>query len=494
MLSTVASMQRPHGTPRQTGIAFLLSAVAALAAPGLGGCGQDAAPESPASLQRAAAGKNLLIVLLDAAASRHFGCYGYDRDTTPHLDRVAAESVVFDNAYAQASGTMRSVYSFFTSRHPVFSANIEDDYVAVLSIPPAMTTMAEYMAARYEHRLGYTSNTWMKREFGHDQGFTHYWQIWDFAGKARGFRPKDRFAIPRLTRWMRRTAPAGFFAYLHFMRPHVPHDQPEPFFSRFTNGPVDRKYGRASYVLELGDRRPSQDAIDAVVGLYDGNLAYVDELVGAMIADLDSAGVWQQTVFVLMADHGQGLFHDGKPPGHGGNVYETVLRVPLFIRIPGVTPRRVTEPVELVDLLPTLLEILGIDAGGARFAGRSLVPLMTGQPVPGELSSENRIIHARTNRRMPPTFTVRRGRYKLIYCPEPEHRELYDLQDDPAELSNLLRVEPHHPAAEQLQSYLDDWLASAGEQGALKGNADFDAFDARDLERLRALGYLDGSD
>ncbi len=480
-------------TPWGTRPRFVLVAALAIFA----GCGGGEAPApSPEALRTGAADANLLIVLVDAAAAHHLGSYGYHRDTTPNLDRVAAESIVFDRAYAQASGTMLSVFSFFTSRYPVFETSRRfKPWNQVKTIPPELPTLAQRLAPRYPHRLGYTSNVWMKKKFGHGRGFTEYWESWDPPANLDPALATDEDFVRAGTAWMKDHADDGFFAYLHLMKPHGPYDPPEPYFSRFTDRKVDPHIGTHAYLQGLAGVRPDAQTVTDIVALYDGNLAHVDAILGEMIAELEAVGVWEKTIFVLMADHGQGLYEHGKAHGHGGTICEGTLRVPLFVRIPGVTGlsgRRIATPVELVDLLPTLADLVGHPVAPDSAAGRSLLPLMAGHEASdGEL----RLIHSRTNRRMPPIFSLMRGAYKLTSTSRGRKATkplyaLFDLEADPGEAHDLLRANPQHPEGAALKKLMKAWLKSGGEQGAGGDAVEFDVFDEDEVERLRSLGYV----
>jgi arylsulfatase A-like enzyme len=461
----------------------------------LAGCGggEPAAPTAR-DIRFGAAGKNLVIVLLDATSAHHMSCYGYDRETTPNLDRVAAESVVFDNAYAQASGTMLSVFSFFTSRYPVFDERNFRPWSQVKTIPPEPPTLAERLAPVFEQRLGYTSNVWLKHSLGHDQGFTEYWEMWNSLRPFGEELNSDAVAVRLATKWMVQRADRSFMAYLHLMKPHAPYDPPEPFFSRWAEREIDPQIGTHTFIQEVSGSRPDEDTVRDMVALYDANLAYADHLVGGMIEDLQAAGLWDRTVFVLMADHGQALYELGKPHGHGGTVCEAAIRVPLFVRIPGVAGlagRRIATPVELVDLMPTLMDLAGLPVPADSLAGRSLLPLLAGEPAPdGDL----RLIHSRTNRRNPPIYTLVRGRFKLTTVATGRmgrrlQHALYDLEADPAESVDLLKTEPGHPLGKALQQAMRAWLGSGGAEGATAQAVEFDVFDEAEVQRLKSLGY-----
>jgi arylsulfatase A-like enzyme len=450
---------------------------------------------TPAAIVAAAESLNFLVVVLDAAAPSHFGCYGYQRPTTPHIDALAAEAVLFEQAYAQASGTMLSVYSYFTSRYPIFGEELKIHPKMVLHIPADLTTMAEAMAERFHHRFGLTCNTWLKPEFGYAQGFTEFVQTWDLPELGTETTVEEGQVLPLTLAWLKEHADEGFFAYLHLMRPHLPYDPPEPFFSQFTGGKARKFRGKASFFRSMFDRRPPDPIIQEVVDLYDGNLAYADSIVGTLVASLKSSGIWERTVFVLMSDHGEAFWQHGTLAGHGGLVYEEAVLVPLLIRIPGVPAlagRRVTEPVELVDLLPTLLDLARVPTTQHGTAGISLVPLLAGTAVSGE----PRFIHTRTNRRDPPIFAVRHQEYKVILWAGLDSLEIYNLQDDPGETHNLTPERgfsgpaPGETPPAELIDYLVQWSRGRSQAEVRGRTVPLDSLDEETRQRLRALGYV----
>lgn len=456
----------------------------------LSGCGKGEL--SPAEIVEVAKQYNVVIVVLDAAGAKHFSCYGNPRQTTPYLDAVAREGVVFENAYAQASGTMLSVFSYFTSRYPYFAGDVEIGQDTALHISGSMTTMAEALAGRYPHRFGFTSNTWLRREFGHDQGFTEYHQLWDQSKtdlrRAARLGPTDVVMIPRALDFMRARAAEGFFAYLHFMPPHSPYRAPEPFFSRFTIGRPSPEIGERDFLHKLEGTTPPDTLARNIEALYEASLAFMDEAIGGMITEMKAAGIWDETIFILMSDHGEAFWEHPPFKGHGGIVYEEVVRVPLVVRIPGLPQlagRRVSARVELVDLLPTLLELQGLSSRALRLAGRSLVPLMA---APG--AAAPRTVHTQTNRRLPPIHAIIADDFKLIHHDGSGKSELFDLATDPAEQHDLVPAGTHGPVVEVLLGKLKQMRARGSEQGTVPHTVSTDSLDDATRARLRSLGYI----
>ncbi len=461
------------------------------------GCGTgDVDPDRAAvdDLVEVTRGQNVVIVLLDAAGAKHFDFYGCDRETTPYLSEIARESVVFEDVHAQASGTMLSVFSYFTSRYPVFGEDVAITRDTLLKIPPEMTTMAEVMARRFDHLLGFTCNTWLKSELGHGQGFTEYLHLWDLPedlrrqADRRG--PADVLMIPHALRFMKTHVDEGFFVYLHFMVPHSPYRPPEPFFSRFIEGPCDPAIGSNDFLHGLQDTRPEPALAHNIEALYDASLSFVDYALGAMIRRMRDEGTWDDTIVIFMSDHGEAFWEHGTHHGHGGIAYDEVVRVPLVMRIPGVPELagcRIADTVELVDLLPTLMQLQGIPRDTLQLAGRSLVPLLAG--VRPEAAGEPRNVFTQTNRRVPPIYAWYEDDLKLLWEEGTENLELYDLAADPAEQHDLAAAQAETTA--RLLADLHAFLARGTAHGAAAESLPADTLDEASKRRLRSLGYID---
>jgi arylsulfatase A-like enzyme len=221
-----------------------------------------------------------------------------------------------------------------------------------------------------------------------------------------------------------------------------------------------------------------------LVRLYDGNLAYVDREVGYLRRALEEAGVWDETVFILAADHGEGLWEHGWI-GHNVQVYEPSARIPLIVRLPsgaGSRGIRIDALADLVDIAPTVADVFGVrDEGGAdrAFQGRSLLPVIAG--APGRPIVVSRTVWER------PRYALRDGRWTLVYDTANGDEELFDTADDPGETRNVAKERPLRAA--YLRQTLLLWVARVfqPEGGAAAGPA---AMSRDECEALKALGYL----
>lgn len=432
------------------------------------------------SLRDALAGKSVVFVVLDAARARELGCYGYARATTPEIDRIAREGVVFLNAFTPAVYTVGAMSSIWTSQQP-------DQHHGLTTfearLPKDRLTLAELLSAQGIHTAGFVANAMAGRALGFDRGFAQFSEV--FGDRALGSRAEVfRKALPG---WLRDTRGRRFFLYVHFREPHFPYDPPAEFRSRFgADAPLPAEASRDGswYVgVNQGARRPTQAEIDHLARLYDGNLAYVDRELGQLRDALESAGLLNQVVLIIAADHGEQLYEHGYI-SHSAQVYEESAHVPLIVRLPAaaaIQPSRVRELVDLTDLAPTIADVFSVlGRGGSEheFDGRSLLPLLSGDE--GRPLVVSQTVWDR------PLYAIRDRRFKLIRNTRTSEEELYDLERDPRERRSVLADEPLRAA--QLRQELELWRARVRSRPAGAGEAV--RLTPEQCENLRSLNYV----
>jgi arylsulfatase len=435
-------------------------------------------------LRRSLQGTNVLLIVLDAARARSFGTYGYSRPTTPEVDRIAAEGVVFERAYTPAVYTLGAMSSLWTSQYP-------DRHHAEVSyadrLPADKLTLAEALSAKNVHTAGFIANPMAGRAFGFERGFDEFDHVYErFPEGSRG--EAFRRVLPG---WFRQNVSRRFFAYIHFREPHFPYDPGPPFDAQFgPDAPLTREQRRdkAWYTdVNQGRVRPTADEIAHLRRLYDGNLAYADREVGRLRRSLEEAGLWDETMVIVTADHGEQLYEHGYI-SHSAQVYEESMHVPLIVRVPGsAAPRgkRVTAQVDLLDIAPTVLDALGAAGPGRadrEFQGRSLLPVLAG--APGKDAVVSRTVWDR------PVYGLRDGRFKYIHDTRTGAGLLFDLDKDPGE-SRPLQSEEALRAAYYRQT-LHDWMARLRRPGGQTGAASLGGgLSKATCAELGALGYLD---
>ena len=432
-------------------------------------------------LRRSLAGSNVLLVILDAGRAEQFGAYGYSRPTTPAIDRVAREGVVFERVYTPAVYTLGAMSSVWTSQYPD-RHHSEVSFNAVL--PKDRLTLAELLSAQGISTGGFVANAVAGRVFGFNRGFADFDEVFARLGSsAAGFRQ----AVPP---WLDAHKDARFFAYVHFREPHFPYDPEPPFDTKFgPDGPIPKPQRRdESFFREVNQgRRPFSDAErEHLVRLYDGNLAFADQEFGALRRAMEDRGLWEKTVVIVAADHGEELF---EPPqeswiGHNVHLFESSVHVPLIVRFPkgkGPENKRVGALTDLLDLSPTIADVFGVMGKGGsdkQFQGRSLLPLIEG--APGKTAVLSRTVWDR------PRYALRDERYKYLYYTQTGEEWLYDVGQDPGETTDLAKREPLRTA--YYRQALHHWTVQLARR-ASGGSAEAQ-MTCEQCENLRALGYI----
>jgi arylsulfatase A-like enzyme len=318
----------------------------------------------PSSTQ-AHAPRNVILICLDTVRADHVGAYGYARPTTPALDALAAQALVFDDASANASWTKPSVPSFLTGTYPcqhgVYEGSTHDaDGLVTDLLPERALTLAEAFHSHGYRTAGFVHNGQLRPGSGFEQGYEHYEED---AMDARELRW-------RALDWLdQREAPERaqpFFLYLHFLEAHWPYPAPEDWLTRFapavdTQRFRDRNSQALVDAINAGERAFTPGDRLALEALYDGALAYLDSELGHLFAGLEQRGLAGDTIVCVLADHGEEFGEHGRV-GHGHGLWENLLRVPWILAVPGRAPERNATPVSLIDLFPTLLSAAGLEA------------------------------------------------------------------------------------------------------------------------------------
>ncbi|MFP3940334.1 MAG: sulfatase [Thermoanaerobaculia bacterium] len=425
---------------------------------------------------------NVLLVSIDTLRQDHVSAYGYGRETTPALDRLADDGVVFLDARSTSSWTLPAHASVMTGRYP-FEIGVETSEDA---LGPDVPVLAERFAGAGFATAGFASHVFLDASYGFDRGFGTYEVVPD----RRAGDLTDR-ALAWLARERR-----PFFLFLHYFDPHWNYDPPDGYAERFTAGPIDRSWGRLGKLLPFvgPDRQIPADGIEQLRALYDGEIRYADDQLGRLIEGLRSRGELERTVVAVFSDHGEELEEHGYF-GHGGTLYGEAVRVPLILHGPGRLPagRRVTGAVSLRGVPEALLTLAGLEAPPEMLERPGLLAALEGR-LPAEVfASTSRlgprragIVAGHLKLVTPGTFTVSYPKEgggtageRTVSVPG----GLFDLDRDPGEHAPL---PAEHQAAAGLRRLLDRRLAGAGSIEAPGVD-----LSPEEEEALRALGYLD---
>jgi arylsulfatase A-like enzyme len=439
-------------------------------------------------------GPNIVLITIDTLRADHCSAYGYGPRTTPRLEKLAREGARVENAYVPMPSTGPAHASLLTSRYPLTHQVLKNGHVLAEEYP----VLAEVLGVAGYRTAAFVSSFVLDDRFGYGQGFNSYDD--DFRGADSSYRTMEHwegFEVPgefdrrahettdRAIAWLGENGHrGGFFLWVHYMDPHEPYDPPVAWRRRF----LDPTMGRRS--------------LRRAIALYDAEIAFTDGEVGRFLDALDEVSPPEATLVVLTADHGEGLLDHGFM-GHGPILYEETLRVPLLVRWTGRIPAGsvIRGPVEIVDVMPTILGLAGISPGELVLQGRNLMATFTaGAPLDPEhrvffqrrLYEKNRVptfpvegvVFGRPLRVEGEKYGVRRGQWKYVEALMEGTRELYDLSSDPGERKNLLSR--RRKLAAELSGQLETWRER--QAGLALGSVR--QASEEELEKLRALGYV----
>ena len=393
--------------------------------------------------------RNLLLISIDTCRADHLGCYGYGRPTTPNIDALASEAVVFDNAMAPVPITLPSHCTMLTGTNPPHHGVHDNlDY----QLGPDHVTLAELLKGQGFVTGAVISAKVIASRYGLAQGFDRYLETFDSEKSEVGIPQRIGGETNReALRWLEANHNEPFFLFLHYYDPHMMYEPPEPFATQYRDHP------------------------------YAGEIAYVDRCIGEVVQSLKQAGVFDQTLIIITSDHGELLGEHGEQT-HSYFVYHNALRVPLIIRLPGQGRGvRVDQLTGIVDIVPTVCALAGIDPP-ADLHGHDLSGFFDG----GALPPDDRYVYCEslysTKYDTQGLLGLVVGDWKYIQTTRPE---LYDLARDPAEARNLAAQEQDRAARmrQRLRELLDDQLRREADQSRLR-------MDPAEINRLRSLGYV----
>jgi len=439
---------------------------------------------------------NLIFILVDTLRADHLPLYGYRRDTSPNLAALGRESVLFANARSQASCTFPSVNSMLTSRS---GAAFLGQPGGAMGLPAGIPGLAEILRTRGFGTHAVSASPIVRRSPGRfnpgggfGRGFDTFQEdcVWKSADCVT-----DQ-ALPHLAHDAR-----PLLLYLHYLDPHGPYAPPADYRHRFALGQPAKDFVRQGDPNPIADwlykhaPNPGLTAADLahLVDLYDDEIAFFDSQLGRLLAGARAAGLLDDAIVVFAADHGEEFLEHGDVK-HCHNLFDTTIRTPLLLRVPGAHPRVVAEPVSNLDIVPTVLELLtgagGAHRSGAREDARS--PPAAGPPAP---AFEGRSLRpAVLGRPLAPAYqwaaqgaqrSVADGRLKLVQDLGSGRFALYDLAADPGETRDVLALRRRD--FQRLRGALAAWLARTEGGPAADGLRRAAEAD----RRLRSVGYLD---
>lgn len=399
----------------------------------------------------AAPSDNILLITLDTTRADHLGCYGYPQAKTPHLDGLAREGVRFSRVYCPAPLTLPSHCSIMSGLYPVAHGVRNNGH----NLPQGIRTLAEIMKGQGYSTSAFVSSFSVDSRFGIGRGFDVYDDTFQsqLPLKSQNAERRAGETFARFSLWLENNWQKKFFAWVHYFDPHLPYDPPSPYGEEFSGHP------------------------------YDGEIAYMDQYVGALLERLKEKGILDKTIIIVAGDHGEGL-GDKVETGHGLFLYEETLRVPLIFYNPRIFPRSqvIESETRLVDVAPTILEMIGLKGEATGMQGRSLIDWIKGK-TRSDLDGLVETVYPRENFGWSELVGLVSGPWKFIQAPRPE---LYDLKNDPGERINVYGSSAEK--AGELKKILErEILRLSSSSAGIGGNV---PARAEDLEKLKSLGYL----
>lgn len=450
---------------------------------------------------------NVLLITIDCLRPDHMRIYGYERPTTPHLDDLASESVRFTQAISQGPCTRVSFASMFSSTYPAM-------FGGFFRLSPQRTVLAEILREAGYYTVAFGSNPYLSPVYGYDKGFEIFDDSlvpWVQSHPHRLLKYLNRFFIvarrllpylpasaltAKVVRFLHRhPAARPWFLWLHYMDVHAPYRPPRRHAARFRSAKRPELSDRALWEKALSQPGEiSENERQHLIDLYDAEVNFADEQIGRLLMHLRRLGWLDSTLIIVTADHGE-AFGEHSQFSHRFELYDELLRVPLIMRLPARLPpaQVVTAPVRLLDLVPTILDLLDLDGGPSTgpfdrlrtslrtgpFEGASLLPLVEGR------EKTPRITISETQ---PETglYAIRQDGWKLILNVHTGAVELYDLRQDPRETINCANAAPWIASKleAQLRSHLRRIEASPSSQAEIE-------VDHLSIDRLRTLGYAE---
>jgi arylsulfatase A-like enzyme/Tfp pilus assembly protein PilF len=400
-------------------------------------------PVSNAEVQK----PNVLLLTLDTLRPDHIGAYGYNKIQTPVLDRLAKNGVLFQHAVCQTPLTLVSHSSIFTGMNPNVHGVRDNAY---FNLSSDHKTLAEYFKEEGYTTAAFIGSAILDRRHGLGQGFDWYsrYQPTIVVGMESQRRAEE--VISETVEWLQKwNSKDPLFLWIHLYDPHLPYDPPDPFRTQYASSP------------------------------YDGEIAYMDHVLGVLFTQLEQLGFLTNGIVVAIGDHGESL-GEHKELDHGYYVYDSTIKIPFMMSWPGhLKPRVITEQVQSIDVLPTLADLVGFKTDGS-VQGKSLRTLMEGKtknlPAAYLESLTPKLYYGWSE-----LVSLRTNDWKYIAAPEPE---LYNLKDDPGELNNLITTRA------DTARLMDQQLSKVIEIGSKTQEQKKESIDAEDLEQLASLGYI----
>ena len=400
---------------------------------------------------------NIILFTIDTLRADHLECYGYDKVKSPQINRLANEGILFEHNIVQAPLTLPSHSSILTGTYPLHHG-IRDN--GGFYLDENHLTLAESLKNKGYATGAFVGAFVLDSRWGLDQGFDYYYDNFDLTKyktvSLASVQRRGDEVLAEVYKWVENQSQQKFFAWIHLYDPHTPYDPPEPYKTEY----------RGSHF-----------------GLYDGEIAYVDQLMGEFRDFMEKKNLMDKTLIIFTADHGESL-GEHRESAHGFFIYDSDIRVPLIIRFPEgkYGGHVVSNQVRSIDIMPTVLHLLDEEMPES-VQGKSLLSLILEDEAQDERSAYSETYWPRYHYGWSELKSLRKGRYKFIDAPQPE---LYDILEDPGEVNNLVNKNASlgHEMKRDLSALIEEYTVEGIEDvGPRK-------IDNDSLVKLQALGYI----
>ncbi len=435
----------------------------------VGACSTKGEPPAPRKVQK------VLLISIDTLRADFLGCYNSERQVSPFIDQFASENILLENATSQGPSTAISHKSILYSVYPAIHKTTKD------TVPDeTMRSPLEILQSKGFKTAAFVGGGQLSRKFGFARGFDSYWEAAGTRKRGKG-KYNLQFIEDQAVDWLNQNYRENFFLFVHTYEVHCPYNPPDDYVRKYASwyqGDIDPngKCGDNYY----NERTLTADDIRYLRDLYSGSVNFVDEFIGRLLNRLKSLGIYDQTMIVLLADHGESLGERGYI-GHNFP-YEIQLHIPVILRIPGMDTARVRGPVMAVDVMPTVFEVLGLGRLFP-FQGRNLIPVIQGKSN----IEEDRVLIAEQKDRI----RVRKGEWSCVFSrTNPPKDELYNVKDDPEQSNDLASSNPEK--VKELKQFYSRMMDSSKELSArfVVGKSSNPDLDEATKEQLEALGYV----
>ena len=436
---------------------------------------------------------NIVLITIDALRADHLSCYGYERKTTPNIDKITEKGIIFKNAVAPSSWTAPSMASLFTSVYPInhgLHGIIVKRNVYGNAFSDELTTLAEILKEHGYTTFSVASNTILSESFGFARGFDYF--------KCLSFLPAPD-VNQTIYSWEDKIKSSDkFFLWVHYIDPHLPYHVRSPWIEHYTSKSEMPNIRNLSKRFLVGHKKEFSIATidnpaqyrplatlykNNLLALYDSEINYVDSYIGELIKKFN---LNKNTLIIITSDHGEGFLERGLL-GHGNNLYQEEIHIPLIVKLPHCSKKEIIKKrVNLIDLMPTILHILNINPpeqtlgeslwGKQRFLFWTKKGFLKKKKVNYEFSELDRKAILKM---------IMTPQWKYIYNYEDETEQLYNIKSDPFELNNL--IDTQNRQEEWLKNQLFNWVSSAKQYPTEKISIQLSP---KEKEKLEALGYV----